>query len=169
METRIVKFDSDQIDTKRIREAAALIDAGGLVSFPTETVYGIACRVESESLDRLDKLKGRTADKYYTLHIGDKSAVSKYVPAIGLKARKLIDNAWPGPLTIVFALGENDLEQQRENLPAHVIDNLYRDNSIGIRCPENALASALLQQTKSSKSLFLTREPNAYLVILTMR
>ena len=149
METKVVKLDAGQIDMAKIREAAALIDAGGLVAFPTETVYGIACRVESESLARLDELKGRTADKYYTLHIGRKGSVNKYVPTIGLKARKLISNAWPGPLTIVFALDERDIEQQRRDLEAEVFESLYRDNSIGIRCPDNAVASALLRQTKS--------------------
>jgi protein-tyrosine phosphatase len=52
-------------------------------------------------------------------------------------------------LTIVFTLGENDLEQQQENLEAHILESLCRDNSIGIRCPENAVAAALLRQTKS--------------------
>ncbi|MHC4366087.1 MAG: L-threonylcarbamoyladenylate synthase [Planctomycetota bacterium] len=150
METKVIKLDANRVDEARIRDAAALIDAGGLVAFPTETVYGIACRVESESLARLDELKGRTADKYYTLHIGRKGNVDNYVPTIGLKARKLINDAWPGPLTIVFALDETDIEQQRGNLEADVFESLYRDNSIGIRCPDNAVASALLQQSKSA-------------------
>ncbi len=104
METRVLKVDAGDVDLEHIREAAELIEAGGLVAFPTETVYGIACRVESESLARLDNLKGRTADKYYTLHIAHKDDVNKYVPGIGLRAQKLVNNAWPGPLTIVFAL-----------------------------------------------------------------
>jgi protein-tyrosine phosphatase len=98
-------------------------------------------------LARLDNLKGRTADKYYTLHIADKDDVGKYVPAIGLRARKLVNNAWPGPLTIVFALDEQDIETQRANLDADVFKNLYKDNSIGIRCPDSEVASALLRQT----------------------
>ena len=143
-----MKLDAGDVDVVKIREAAALIDGGGLVAFPTETVYGIACRVESESLARLDKLKGRTADKYYTLHIARKGSVSRYVPTIGLRAQKLISNAWPGPLTIVFALDQEDFEQQRENLQRDVFKGLYRDNSIGIRCPDSAVASALLSRTK---------------------
>ncbi|MHC4701141.1 MAG: Sua5/YciO/YrdC/YwlC family protein [Planctomycetota bacterium] len=54
METKVIKLDANRVDEARIRDAAALIDAGGLVAFPTETVYGIACRVESESLARLE-------------------------------------------------------------------------------------------------------------------
>ncbi len=149
METKVIKLNADRIDPATVRDAAALIDAGGLVAFPTETVYGIACRVERESLARLDNLKGRTAEKYYTLHIGRSDAVNKYVPSIGLKARKLMNNAWPGPLTIVLVLDEQDMETQRSKLKTDVFKNLYRDNSIGIRCPDNAVASALLRQTNS--------------------
>ena len=164
METKVLKLDAGDVDSEKIREAAELIDAGGLVAFPTETVYGIACRVESESLARLDNLKGRTAGKYYTLHIAHKDNVNRYVPAIGLRAQKLIDNTWPGPLTIVFVLDEQDIETQRTNLKTDVFKNLCRDNSIGIRCPDNAVASALLHQTNSpvvAPSANMTGKPPA--------
>jgi len=146
METKVVKLNAGRIGAAEVRDAAALVDGGGLVAFPTETVYGIACRVERESLARLDNLKGRTADKHYTLHIGSSDAVDNYVPCIGLKARKLINNAWPGPLTVVFELSDEDLEEQRGRLPQEVFESLYRDKSIGIRCPDNAIAAALLEQ-----------------------
>jgi L-threonylcarbamoyladenylate synthase len=70
METKIVKINPAKINAAEIEEAAQVVDAGGLVAFPTETVYGIACRVEADSLARLDELKGRGTNKYYTLHIG---------------------------------------------------------------------------------------------------
>lgn len=164
METKVIKLDTDRIDPAAVREAAALVDGGGLVGFPTETVYGIACRVESGSLARLDNLKGRTADKYYTLHIADKDEVHRYVPAIGLRAQKLVNNAWPGPLTMVFALDEQDIETQRANLDADVFKNLYKDNSIGIRCPDSEVASALLRQANCpvvAPSANITGQPAA--------
>jgi tRNA threonylcarbamoyl adenosine modification protein (Sua5/YciO/YrdC/YwlC family) len=156
METKTVKIDTGKIDAAKIKEAAQVIDAGGLVAFPTETVYGIACRVETKSLAKLDSIKGRKAspsggrgpDKYYTLHIGEKTDVEKYVPTIGLMTKKLIKNCWPGPLTIVFELTESDIKKQRKNLKKEVFENLYKDNSIGIRCPDNAVASMLLQKTE---------------------
>ena len=116
MKTKVLKLDAAKIDTMKINEAAAIIESGGLVAFPTETVYGIACRVKSDSLARLDNLKGRTADKYYTLHIGQKSDIGNYVPTIGLKTQKLIQNAWPGPLTIVFELDNKDIDKQHSYL-----------------------------------------------------
>ena len=147
MKTKVFKLDAAKIDSAKIKEAAAIIESGGLVAFPTETVYGIACRVKSDSLTRLDNLKGRTADKYYTLHIGQKSDIGNYVPTIGLKTQKLIQNAWPGPLTIVFELDDKDIDKQHKNLEGEIFECLYRDNSIGIRCPDNIIAAMLFQQT----------------------
>ena len=145
MITKVIKLDAIEIDAAKINEAAALVDAGGLVAFPTETVYGIACRVKTDSLDRLSKVKGRSSDKYYTLHICQKNDVRKYVPTPGLKAQKLIEHAWPGPVTIVFELDEEDIEKQQRILEREIFENLYKDNSIGIRCPDNPIAAMLLQ------------------------
>ena len=144
---RKLKIDGTELDSAEIKEAAAKIDAGGLVAFPTETVYGIACRVKGDSLEKLDNIKGRTADKYYTLHIVGREDVSNYVPTLGLRARKLIQNAWPGPLTIVFEINPEDLDRQKKKLHREVFESLYKDNSIGIRCPDNPVATALLQRT----------------------
>lgn len=164
METKVVQLNADRVGIADVRDAAALIDDGGLVAFPTETVYGIACRVESESLDRLDNLKGRPAEKHYTLHVPRSQTADNYVPHVGLKARKLINNAWPGPLTIVFELTDKDLHEQRQRVPAEVFKSLYSNKSIGIRCPDNAIASALLEQTVRpivAPSANLTGEPPA--------
>jgi len=149
VETKVIKLDAGNVDTSAIKEAAKVIDAGGLVAFPTETVYGIGCRVSNETLARLNQLKGRPADKYYTLHIANTSDVLRYVPTMGLRTKKLIKNAWPGPLTIVFGLDEKDIAQQNAKFPRDVFDNLYRDSSVGIRCPDNVIASMLLSQTTS--------------------
>jgi len=164
METKVVKLDAAKIDSAKINEAAALIDAGGLVAFPTETVYGIACRVRIDSLAKLDNLKGRDHAKRYTLHIGQKSDLDKYVPAIGLKAEKLIKNAWPGPLTIVFELDEKDIDKQQKNLEREVFEGLYKNNSLGIRCPDNPIAAMLLQTTSNpvvAPSANITGQPPA--------
>jgi len=148
METKVIKIDDRNLDHAKIKEAAAIIDEGGLVVFPTETVYGIACRVTRDSLARLDEVKGRAADKHYTLHISDREKIEKYVPVIGLKARKLIEKALPGPLTIVFELDEQDIHKQKKKLPSEIYESLYKGNSIGIRCPRNQVAQMLLSETK---------------------
>ncbi|HUV41168.1 MAG TPA: L-threonylcarbamoyladenylate synthase [Sedimentisphaerales bacterium] len=149
METEVLKIDSSRIDLAEIGRAARLIDAGELVGFPTETVYGIACRVETGSLAGLSEAKGRALDKPFTLHIAQRDTVRQYIPTMGIRAEKLIAKAWPGPLTIIFELEAADLEKQRQALDAEIFRNLYKDSSIGVRCPDNAVAGELLCRTKS--------------------
>ncbi|UCC22928.1 MAG: threonylcarbamoyl-AMP synthase [Planctomycetota bacterium] len=149
MKTEVIRVDPERINLGTIKKAADVVDSGGLVAFPTETVYGIACAVTGSALAKLDVLKGPRGGKYYTLHIGDKADVQKYVPRIGLKAQKLIGRAWPGPLTIVFKLDEADMEKQRTCLDDEVFKNLYKDNSIGIRCPDHPVAKMLLKEAKN--------------------
>ncbi|MHC4647462.1 MAG: L-threonylcarbamoyladenylate synthase [Planctomycetota bacterium] len=150
MSTRVAKIDALKPDMATIKEAASLVEEGGLVAFPTETVYGIACLSKLDSLRRLDRVKGRVGAKYYTLHIGQKGDAGRYVPSIGMKAGKLIERRWPGPLTIVFELGAGDVDDLGKSLDRDVIDGLYRDNSVGIRCPDNVVASMLLQEVSGS-------------------
>lgn len=149
METRIFKIDSGNIDLAKLRKAAEAIDNGQLVAFPTETVYGIACRVNSDSLTLLDNLKEREPDKHYTLHVSGNTEIGRYVPKLGLRGQKLIKKAWPGPLTVVFELSDEDIEVQKGTFEKDVFENLYKNNSIGIRCPENAVAEKLLELTRN--------------------
>jgi len=73
--------------------------------------------------------------------------VKKYVPTVGMRAQKLIERAWPGPLTVVFELNAEELNKQRDSLEIESFDSLYKDDSIGIRWPDNPIASMLLRQT----------------------
>ena len=164
MQTKVVKIDSKNIDFPKIKEAASLVDEGGLVVFPTETVYGIACRARTDSLLKLNAIKGRDPSKYYTLHIGQKNEVNKYVPTIVLRAKKLINNTWPGPVTLVFELDSKDIKIQNKFLDKEHFSNLYKNNSIGIRCPDNTISSKLLQETNNpviAPSANLANQPPA--------
>lgn len=145
MDTELIKLDAGSPDEGQIKRAAAVVEAGGLVAFPTETVYGIACRVAGDSLGRLDGVKGRQSEKRYTLHIGVAGEIEKYVPRMSLRAEKLIGNAWPGPLTVVFEMDAEAVEKQRQVVGDEVFRCLYRDSSIGVRCPDNLIAAKLLR------------------------
>ncbi|MBN1796898.1 MAG: threonylcarbamoyl-AMP synthase [Sedimentisphaerales bacterium] len=149
MKTDVIKVNPEQLDAKAIKKAAKKIDSGGIVAFPTETVYGLACMARNDSLEKLSQIKGRESSKHYTLHIGDKEKVFHYVPHISLRAQKLIEKAWPGPLTIVFELDDEELVQAKTNVKKDVFENLYKNNTIGIRCPDNAIAIELLNRTKN--------------------
>jgi len=149
MQTSVIKLDPAKPDPAGIKHAANLIDSGALVAFPTETVYGIASALKTEPLKRLDDLKGRDRTKPYTVHIGQKSDVSKYVSRIDLRLEKLMRKAWPGPLTIVFKLTAEDIRRQRSRLDAPLFDAVCSSKSLGLRCPQNRIASQLLSWSES--------------------
>jgi protein-tyrosine phosphatase len=131
-----------------LKRCAECIDTGGLVVFPTETVYGIACRAQEKSLARLDDVKQRSLEKRYTLHIGDKSRLADFVPSISPQVKKLLKHTWPGPLTVVFDVSDTEIKKLREMHGSEVIELLYKDNSIGIRCPDEPVANELLSLCK---------------------
>lgn len=144
METIVLKINDPAADIEKIKKAADCIDSGGLVVFPTETVYGIACKADEKSFARLDKVKERDTDKRYTLHIDDKDRLSNFVPTLSPPAKKLVKNAWPGPLTIIFKLDDKDISNLEKKLGRQTATLLYKDNTIGIRCPEHKVAGELL-------------------------
>ena len=148
MKTEILKISTPD-DTAAIQKAVQLLDEGSLVVFPTETVYGIGCKVEKNALERLDEVKGRQLGKHYTLHIGSYGQLAKYVPSMGTRAWKLVQNALPGPVTIVFEPDDHMLKQAEKNLSKDVFELLYADGTLGVRYPANPVACAILSQAKS--------------------
>ena len=129
MKTKVIKLDANNPDTAKITEAARQIDSGALVAFPTETVYGIACTVNNESLSRLNSLKDRAPDKHYTLHIGQKTDLKNYLPAVGLRAQKLINKTWPGPLTIVFEMENHQIEERQTSNTRYLSQMLSKSHT----------------------------------------
>ena len=140
-----MKIDGTGSDTADLKQAARVLNGGGLVAFPTETVYGIACRVKREALARLTTVKGRGDEKHYTLHIGHRDDYRQYIPELSLRAEKLIRKAWPGPLTLVFELDPIDLSKRKDRFDPEVVETLYKNSTIGIRCPDHPVASLLLR------------------------
>jgi L-threonylcarbamoyladenylate synthase len=149
MAAQVIRINGQQGDLDRIKEAAKVVEDGGLVAFPTETVYGIACRVHPTALARLDRIKGREGGKHYTVHIGQIDEYRKYVQGIGIQAEKLIRLAWPGPLTLVFNPPAAQIAEHRARLGGDIADTIYKDGSIGLRCPDHPVASLLLRLVDS--------------------
>jgi protein arginine phosphatase len=146
MATRVIKFDPslEGLD-EAIREASDILSGGGLVGFPTETVYGLAANAaQAESIRKLAEIKQRPAEKPFTLHIGDKSVVSRYVPGLSLLNRQLIKKAWPGPLTAVFQLNSDQMGIVQDTFSPSMVEALYHNSSIGIRLPDHPVAKLLL-------------------------
>ena len=113
-------------DPAALAQAAQLLRGGGLVAFPTETVYGLgADATNPKAIERLNAVKGRAPDKPYSLHLYSVEQVRAFVAVIPPAAAKLIDRFWPGPLTIV--------------MPSN------NGSTIGFRLPDHPIAQAFLK------------------------
>ncbi|MCL2350387.1 MAG: L-threonylcarbamoyladenylate synthase [Defluviitaleaceae bacterium] len=116
MQTIIAKLEAGSASIQTIKQAAEVIKSGGLVAFPTETVYGLGANaLDEQACAKVYAAKGRPSDNPLIVHINedfDLDRIAKNVPA---GARALMDAFWPGPLTIVlksradvFACGHGD-------------------------------------------------------------
>jgi protein-tyrosine phosphatase len=145
MPTEVLKVDPEGNYGEIVQRAAAALRAGRLVAFPTETVYGVGVRADStEAVAALRAVKGRSESKPFTLHIGRRDEVHRYVPNLRGMARRFVRKAWPGPVTIVFAIDEPRSAPVIQELGAERIGLMYHDGSIGIRCPADPVAADLL-------------------------
>lgn len=136
MDTRHITIDANNIDEKLIRDAADIICGGGLVAFPTETVYGLGCdATNGRAARRIYEAKGRPSDNPLIVHIADASHLSEVAEEINEKAKKLTEVFWPGPLTIILKKGEN--------IPYGITGGL---DTVAIRCPSHPIAHALIAE-----------------------
>ncbi|MBU4377069.1 MAG: threonylcarbamoyl-AMP synthase [Candidatus Omnitrophica bacterium] len=103
VKTEVLKVDAGTSGKEAIKKAAAVIKEGGLVAFPTETVYGLGADYLNENaLKRLYEVKVRPPNKPFTVHISDLGILDKLSCEISEKAGRLIKKFWPGPLTLIF-------------------------------------------------------------------
>lgn len=127
MSTRVFTIGPEEFRPEDLDEPARILAEGGLVAFPTETVYGIgADRDRAEAIARLDALKERADEKHYSVHIADAGQVVAHVPAVPEVARRLMELYWPGPLTLI--------------LPAE-------RGTVGFRLPSHPIARELVRRS----------------------
>lgn len=123
--------------TASIEEAARLLGAGGVVAFPTETVYGLgAIATDPDAVRRIFAVKGRPADNPLIVHVADLDQVSDLTSAFDARARRLADRFWPGPLALVLP--------RAPAVPDVVTAGL---DTVAIRMPDHPVALALLRLT----------------------
>lgn len=105
-------------DPDALAEAAKILRGGGLVAFPTETVYGLgADATNPKAIEQLNRVKGRPPEKPYSLHLHSPEQMRSYVSSIPPVAQRLMEKFWPGPLTIVMP--GNDGKTIGFRLPNH--------------------------------------------------
>lgn len=114
MITEFYKVDS--VDPKKNKEvfikASEIIKSGGLVAFPTETVYGLGASIwDPQALKKIYKAKGRPSDNPLIAHIASIDSLYDLTDFVSEKAKILIDNFWPGPLTLIFKRKEGIVDE----------------------------------------------------------
>lgn len=103
MITKLVRIDELHMDESAIYEAGRVLAGGGLVAFPTETVYGLGANgLDEEAAIRIYAAKGRPSDNPLILHIASMEELDILAAEIPVEARILADAFWPGPLTMIF-------------------------------------------------------------------
>lgn len=121
-------------DETHIADAVEVLRAGGLVAFPTETVYGLGADASNaEAVRKIFKLKGRPADHPIIVHLHDASQLEVYARNIPEAAHRLAQHFWPGPLTLVL--------KRAPTVPDAITGG---QDTVGLRVPSHPVAHALL-------------------------
>lgn len=136
METKVKILDINNIDYEIIKEAALVIKNGGLVVFPTETVYGLGADATNEkAVNNIFKAKGRPQDNPLIVHVGSFDMIPSLVKEIPPAAKKIMDRFFPGPITVIM--------EKSDLVPIVTSAGL---NTVGIRMPENIIARELIRK-----------------------
>ena len=135
METkRIIIEDRNHIKDEELKEAAGILRSGGLVAFPTETVYGLGGNaLDEDAARKIYAAKGRPSDNPLIAHVSCVEEVEPLVKEIPEAGRKLMEAFWPGPLTMIFP--------KSEKVPYGTTGGL---DTVAIRMPDDPVANRLI-------------------------
>ncbi len=137
--TEIVQVDSTQPEPKVIERAAALLRAGEVVVFPTETVYGLgADALQPTAVQQIFTAKGRPLNDPLIVHIVDRAELTQLTQEIPAVAWQLTQAFWPGPLTLILPAGPRVPRLVTSGLP-----------TVAVRMPRHPVAQALIRATGS--------------------
>ena len=135
MKTIIRRVDRKQIDMQMMQEAGEIIRRGGLVAFPTETVYGLgADALDEEAARKIYAAKGRPSDNPLIVHIAEYSALEKITVNVPDGTTRLAENFWPGPLTMIF--------RKSDIVPYGTTGGL---ETVAVRMPSDPIAAELIR------------------------
>ncbi|NPV54578.1 MAG: threonylcarbamoyl-AMP synthase [Firmicutes bacterium] len=134
--TEVIRVDPIHPELDLIRRAARLLRDGGLVAFPTETVYGLGANaLDEEAVKDIFRAKGRPADNPLIVHIARREDLQGVVSAVPLVAERLIDQFWPGPLTLIFP--------RHPGLPYVTTGGI---DTVAVRMPDHDIALGLIAE-----------------------
>lgn len=136
MQTKIFHIDENDISASDIKEAAKILVGGGLVAFPTETVYGLGGdATDADAAKKIYKAKGRPSDNPLIIHIATPEEAEKYAYTSELYY-KLARAFMPGPLTVIL--------RKKDIIPSTVTGGL---DTVAVRCPAHPVARALIKES----------------------
>ena len=134
METIIKKITHTEEDKKIYEQAGQILRAGGLVAFPTETVYGLgADALDAKASAKIYAAKGRPSDNPLIVHIADVNALYDLAKEVPDKALVLAEKFWPGPLTMILP--------RKPIVPLRTTGGL---ETVGVRCPNHPITRAVI-------------------------
>lgn len=137
METILLTVDSKAPKKEVIEQAAQILKNGGLVAFPTETVYGLGANgLDAQACKKIYEAKGRPSDNPLILHIAQKEALYDIVKNVPEKAEKLINAFWSGPLTMIF--------EKKDCVPNEVTGG---HSTVAVRFPSHKVAQEIIKAT----------------------
>lgn len=137
MNTKIIKLDTDRFAISDLDEAAEVLRKGGLVAFPTETVYGLGANaMDKEASKKIYAAKGRPSDNPLIVHIAHKEDMEILAEEVPEMAYRLAEVFWPGPLTIIL--------KKKECVPKETTGGL---NTVALRLPANPIARELISHS----------------------
>lgn len=137
MNTIVTHIDKNQFNIQELEQAARVIREGGLVAFPTETVYGLgADGLQEEAAKKIYEAKGRPSDNPLILHIASVESLSELAVEIPQSAYDLANEFWPGPLTMVL--------KKSEKVPYGTTGGL---DTVAVRMPKDEIALALIRES----------------------
>ena len=135
MKTKIVKIDRGNPDMEVLREAGQILASGGLVAFPTETVYGLGGDgLKENAAARIYAAKGRPSDNPLILHIAELPALEVLAAEVPELAYRLAEKFWPGPLTMIL--------KKSEIVPYATTGGL---DTVAIRMPSDEIAREIIR------------------------
>ncbi len=130
-----IKIYNENPNPKEIQKVVAILKRGGLIIYPTDTVYGLGCDItNTKALEKIALIKGIKLDKAnFSFVCNDLSHLSEYVKQIDLPTFKLLKRALPGPYTFILP-GSNNLPKA-----------FKKKKTVGIRIPDNTIARTLVE------------------------
>ena len=133
---KFIKIYPDNPNEKEIQKVVKILKEGGLVIYPTDTVYGLGCDItNTKALERIAKIKGIKLEKAnFSFVCNDLSNISDYVKSLDTSSFKILKRALPGPYTFILE-GNNNLPKE-----------FKKKKTVGIRVPDNSIVLELVKQ-----------------------